>query len=139
MIVLDTNVLSEMMRAVPDAAFARWMQSRAPAEQVTTAVCEAEILYGLAVLPPGRRQNILVQAADAAFATLKGRILSFDSAAARAFADICAARRQSGRPIGEADAQIAAIARVHGASVATRDVADFAGCGVRVVSPWDGP
>ncbi len=139
MIVLDTNVLSEMMRASPDTAFARWMQSLRPAEQFTTAVSEAEILYGLAVLPPGRRQNILVHAADAVFGTLKGRILAFDSAAARAFADIGAARRQSGHPIGEADAQIAAIARVHGAGVATRDVADFAGCGVRVVSPWNGP
>jgi predicted nucleic acid-binding protein len=136
MIVLDTNVLSEMMRERPDAVFGTWMHIQDPVTQFTTAVCEAEILYGLSLLPTGRRRTELAKAAAAVFASLSGRILPFDSAAAVAFAGISASRRRLGRPIGESDAQIAAIARVHGATVATRDVADFADCGVHVISPW---
>ena len=137
MIVLDTNVLSELMRERPDPAFTRWMRAQDPTEQFTTAVCEAEILFGLALLPGGKRQTALANAAIRVFGSLAGRILPFDTVAAKAFADVCAARRRSGRPIGEADAQIAAIARVHRATVATRDVGDFRDCGIPVVSPWD--
>lgn len=97
---------------------------------------EAEILYGLSLLPVGRRRTALVKAAQDVFDRLSGRILSFDSAAAATFAEIASTRRRIGRPIGEADAQIAAIARVHKAAVATRDVRDFADCGIDVVSPW---
>lgn len=136
MIVLDTNVLSEVMKGSPHAAVKRWMVAQVAARLVTTAVCEAEMLYGIAILPAGRRRTALHAAVEKIFGEFAGRILPFDSAAARAFADIAAERRRAGRPIGESDGQIAAIARVHGAAVATRDVDDFAGCGVHVLSPW---
>jgi predicted nucleic acid-binding protein len=104
----------------------------------TTAICEAEILYGLALMPDGRRRVALQNAVAAIFAEdFSGRILAFDSAAAKAFADLAAARRRLGRPIAEFDAQIAAIASAHGAAVATRNVDDFADCGINVINPWE--
>jgi toxin FitB len=137
MIVLDTNVLSETLRPKPADSVKRWMEAQPPATLFTTAICEAEILYGVALLPTGRRRAGLEQAVAAIFEEeLSGRILPFDSRAARAFAEIAAKRRRLGRPIGEFDAQIAAIAFSHGAAVATRNVEDFANCGVRVISPW---
>ena len=139
MIVLDTNVLSETLRPTPDAAVARWLKSQRTADMYTTAICEAEIFYGVALLPAGKRRAALERLATGLFdEDFAGRVLAFDSSAARAFAGIVASRRKLGRPIGELDAQIAAIARAHGATVATRSVEDFAGCGVWVVSPWRG-
>ena len=103
----------------------------------TTTICEAEILYGVALMSAGRRRAALEQVVMSIFGEeFSGRILPFDSVAARAFAEIAAKRRGLGRPIGEFDAQIAAIARSHGAAVATRNVEDFADCGIRVISPW---
>jgi toxin FitB len=103
----------------------------------TTAITEAELFYGAALLPDGRRRRlleaVLIQLLAAQFAD---RILPFDSAAAREFAGIAATRRRAGRAIGEADARIAAIARSRGAILATRNVSDFAGCGVKVIDPW---
>jgi predicted nucleic acid-binding protein len=137
MFVLDTHVLSETLRPSPTDQVKRWIEAQPPMSLFTTAICEAEILYGLALMPDGRRRIALRSAVAAIFAEdFSGRILAFDSAAARAFADLTAARRRSGRPIAEFDAQIAAIACVHGAAVATRNVDDFAGCGIKVVSPW---
>lgn len=137
MIVLDTNVLSELLRARPADNVRRWVLIQPASTLFTTSICQAEILYGLALLPKGRRRADLSQAADALFdRKLAGRILSFDSAAARVYADMSAARRSMGRPIGQTDAQIAAIAASHGASVATRNVADFADCGVAIIDPW---
>ena len=138
MIVVDTNVLSEMMRQSPHASVKRWMETQVRASLFTTSICEAEVFYGIAILPAGRRRAALHNAAEAIFGEFGGRILPFDSAAARAFADVAAERRRGGRPIGESDGQIAAIARVHDATVATRDVQDFAACGIQVVSPWAG-
>lgn len=112
------------------------MDSQARQTLFTTSVCEAQILTGVALLPAGRRRNAVEAAVKAIVEEFAGRILPFDSAAAHAFAEIAAHRRGAGRPIGEIDAQIAAIARAHGATVATRDVGDFTDCGVRVVSPW---
>lgn len=139
MIVLDTNVLSEAMRARFDPAVKAWMDAQPRDSMFATAISEAEIRYGLAVLPAGKRRTSLTEAANLVFREFDGRVLPFDSAAAREFGDICAARRKAGRPIGEFDAQIAAVARAIGAAVATRDVDDFAGCGIRVVSPWTVP
>jgi hypothetical protein len=139
MIILDTNVLSELMRAKQDAHVAAWLQSVTLADAYTTSTCESEVFYGIELLPAGKRRAALEAAAAGLFdVDFAGRVLSFDSDAARAFGAIAAARRQAGRPIGELDAQIAAIARVHGATLATRDVQDFEGCGVKVVSPWAG-
>jgi len=110
-----------------------------PEEQLcTTSVCEAEILAGIAVLPDGRR--LLEAAARAIFeADFDGRVLPFDQAAAEHYAALFASRRQAGRPTGQADLMIAAVARVHGASLATRNVGDFEGCGILVLNPWDAP
>jgi predicted nucleic acid-binding protein len=114
------------------------MRSQPKASLFTTAITEAEVFYGIALLPSGKRRRQLESAASLVFdQDLTGRILPFDSAAAREYAQIMATRRQVGRPIAEADAQIAAIARSRGAAIATRDIADFSDCGLAVLSPWD--
>lgn len=137
MIVLDTNVLSELLRAAPADVVTRWSRAQPTAGLFTTAICQAEILYGVALLPPGRRRDALGQAVATIFdREFAGRILPFDSAAARIYAGILAGRRQRGHPIGQSDAQIAAIAAARGARLATRNVADFAGCGVAIIDPW---
>jgi hypothetical protein len=137
MIVLDTNVLSEALRPAPADAVRQWMAAQPSARLFTTTICEAEIRYGVALMPAGRRRVALERAVAAIFEEeLVGRVLPFDSAAARAFAEIAAKRRGLGRPIGEFDAQIAAIAASRGASVATRNVDDFTDCGIAVISPW---
>jgi toxin FitB len=108
-----------------------------PAETLfTTAISEAEIVYGLALMDPGRRRTALEQGFATLFEQFADRILSFDSAAARMFAGISAARRASGRPIRQFDAQVAAISRSRGAALATRNIDDFANCGIRVINPW---
>jgi predicted nucleic acid-binding protein len=137
-IVLDTNVLSETLRPKPAASVRRWMEAQPAQSLYTTSICEAEIRYGVALIPAGRRRAALEQAVAMIFEeAFTGRILPFDSSAARAFAEIAAERRRAGRPISEFDAQIAAIAASCGAGVATRDVGDFAGCGIAVISPWE--
>jgi toxin FitB len=138
MIVLDTNVLSETLRPNPADSVKAWIESQPSDSLFTTAITEAEILYGLALMPAGRRRTALQHAVAAIFAEdFAGRVLPFDSAAARAFAVLAAVRRQSGHPIAEFDAQIAAIASSHGAAVATRNIGDFINCGVKVISPWE--
>lgn len=138
MIVLDTNVLSETLRLKPADSVKRWMEAQPSVNLFTTTICEAEILYGLGLMPPGRRRATLERAVAAIFdEEFAGRILAFDRAAARAFAGIATRRRRLGRPIREFDAQIAAIAVANGAAVATRNVADFADCGIKILSPWE--
>jgi toxin FitB len=138
MILLDTNVLSELMRPTPSAAVEKWMSRQPATGFFISAITEAELRYGLALLPKGRRQKQLVAAAEAMLAEdFAGRILPFDSAAAFAYAGLAAARRHAGRPIAQADAQIAAIAASRGASLATRNVSDFVDCGVDLVDPWN--
>jgi predicted nucleic acid-binding protein len=138
MIVLDTNVLAELMKRGPAEAVIVWMAAQPVTSLFTTTITEAETLYGLALLPAGRRRSALTAAANAMFEVdFAGRILGFDSAAAREFADIAATRRHVGRPIAQADAQIAAIVRSRGAALATRNSADFTQCGISVVNPWE--
>jgi len=136
MIVLDTNVLSEAMKPSPAPAVARWIMRERGSDLFTTAVSEAEILYGIAILPDGRRKHDLEAAARSILSLFAGRILPFDSLAAREFALIVADRRRIGRPIDNLDAQIAAIARARNMSLATRDIQDFADAGVSVIDPW---
>ncbi len=137
MIVLDTNVLSELLRPAPDGPVEAWFARRDGADIWFTTVGEAELRYGLALLPAGRRRDVLAEAVEAILEhDFRGRILSFDRPAALAYATIAAARRAAGRPISVLDGQIAAIARAHGASVATRNTRDFTGCGVDVIDPW---
>lgn len=136
MIVLDTNVISEAMRPSPSAMVAAWMARENADSLFTTAVTEAEILLGVAILPNGRRKLDLENAAQRVMALFSGRILPFDSVAAQTFADIVAERRRIGRPINDFDAQIAAIARSRKAVLATRNVCDFDDAGVTVINPW---
>ena len=139
MIVLDTNVVSELMCPAPDPAVDAWVAGREAATLFFTAVGEAELRYGVAIMPAGRRR----EAIDAAIGMMlredfAGRILPFDSAAARAYAEIAAARRAAGRPVSAADAQIAAIASSRGMAVATRNIRDFSDTGIDLIDPWSG-
>jgi predicted nucleic acid-binding protein len=139
MIFLDTNVLSEVMRPVPNANVIAWMNRQDPGELLLTAITVAEILYGIRRLPHGSRQTTLLKLANALFEEeFAQRILPFDAAVAMHYADLVCQRQQQGRPIGMADAQIAAICRsVDGASLATRNVGDFTGIGLALINPWD--
>ena len=137
MIVLDTNVVSELMKPVPDEAVRGWVVAQPAPSLYTTSITQAEILHGIALLPSGKRRDALEAAADAMFRDDFGsRILPFGSDAARPYARIAADRRRAGRPISQFDAQIAAIARSMGAAIATRDAAGYEDCGVQVINPW---
>ncbi len=137
MIILDTNVLSELMRPKPSPEVVAWVAKQPGTELFTTVITEAEIFYGIESLSKGKRRDQLLEAADAMFAEdLAGRIFSFESDSARVFSRIAAERRALGRPISHADAQIAAIAQVRRARLATRNVTDFCDCGIDVVDPW---
>ncbi len=138
MILLDTNVLSELMRAEPAPRVVDWIAAQPAQGLFTTSITQAEILHGVMLLPPGKQRDAFEAAAQAMFADeFAGRILAFGADAALPYAYIAVDRRHAGRPISHFDAQIAAIARCSGAAIATRNVADFEGCGVEVVNPWD--
>lgn len=138
MIVLDTNILSELMRPAPAEIIVRWVTAQPLTSLYTTSITQAEILHGIRLLPAGRRRNALESAAEAMFGEdFRGRVLAFGSKEAQSYARIAAERRRAGRPISHFDAQIAAIARSAGAAIATRNVADYAACGVEVINPWD--
>ena len=137
MIVLDTNVISELMRANPHPAVLSWVAAQPRAKLFTTGINQAEIPYGIAVLPEGRRRTAPGVAAEAMFAEdLAGRVLSFNSAAAAHYAEIVSSRRRLGNAIEAFDALIAATALAAGADVATRDIGGFAGCGLTLIDPW---
>ncbi len=137
MIVLDTNVVSEMMRDSPNPEVLNWLDGRPTSELFVTAVTEAEVRTGIVLLPEGRRRRGLAEAAEHAFGSLfAGRVLPFDSGAARSYAEIAAARRAAGRSLPQADGQIAAIARSHGMAVATRNVRDFEDMRIDLFNPW---
>lgn len=139
MIVLDTNVVSELMRATPDTGVLGWFERQPMAGLFTTTLTEAEIFYGLALLPDGRRREALLAAARSMFdEDFAGRILPFDSDASRIYPVIAAGRRQGGQPISQFDALIAAIVRSRGARLATRNKRDFIDCGIALVDPWTG-
>src|ERR1700722_8321785 len=129
MIILDTNVLSELMRPEPSARVVTWVAKQRATELCTTSITEAEIFYGIELVAKGKRRKGLLAAAEAMFTEdLAGRTFDFESDAARSFSKIAAQRRFLRRPISHADAQIAAIAQVLGAKLAARNVTDFHDC-----------
>lgn len=137
MIVLDTNVVSEPMHPSPSEIVVEWMARQALSDLYISTISEAELRYGVELLPASRRKDGLLGAIETMLREdFAGRILPFDRAAAQSYAMIAASRRAAGRPIKHADCQIAAIAYSVNASVATRNVRDFEGCGVDVINPW---
>ena len=138
MIVLDTNVVSELKRTEPHASVVGWVDSQPADRLFITAITVAELFYGVTRLADGRRKRELAGIIEAVVeADFAERVVSFDDVAARHYADIAAGRERAGRPISMVDAQIAAICRSHAAIVATRNVGDFAGTGVAVLNPWE--
>jgi predicted nucleic acid-binding protein len=136
-IILDTNVLSELLKASPSPAVKSWVAGHASASLFTTTITEAEMLLGVALLGRGKRRQMLEESMAGMFETdFAGRLLPFDSSAARSFARLVARRRAMGRPIAQLDAQIAGITHSRGAKLATRNLSDFEGCEIELVNPW---
>jgi len=135
-IVLDTNVVSELMRGAPDPAVVTWLRGQSGDGLYTTTITVAEIRYGIARLPEGQRRESLHQAAHEIFAAFPRQVLTFDLGAANAYADVVATRESLGNPIDGFDAQIAAICRSQAATLATRNTKDFADIGIALVNPW---
>lgn len=136
MIVIDTNIVSEMMRDEPDKKVIAWTET--VGQLHTTAVTLAEIDYGIARLPDGRRKDRLTATATRIFADFGDVVLHFDARAARQYAGLVVGRERSGLPIATADAQIAAICASRGATLATRNADDFDATGINVINPWNG-
>ena len=137
MIILDTNVISELVRREPSPVVLRNLRRLPSNDLYTTAIAEAEIRFGLAILPRGRKHTALRdQLALLLKQEFAGRILPFDSPAAEAYAALVAGRRLAGQPISVFDAQIAAIALIRGATLATRNVRDFRGLRLSLLDPW---
>lgn len=138
--LLDTNVLSELVRAEPSPAVLTWFAAQPPESLFVSAVTQAEMMLGARLLPSGKRRKTLESALAAMFEEdFSGRILPFGTAAVPAYVEIVSDRRALGRPISQFDAQIAAVARQAGAKLATRNTADFERCGISLVDPWSGP
>ena len=137
MIILDTNVVSELMRPSPEPIVVAWIETLTE-DVALTAITAAELLAGVALLPPSRRREQVQQAVHGALNPYRGSraILSLDDEAAVEYAEVLAARTRNGRPISAPDAQIAAICRAHGATLATRNTKDFTGTGTSLIDPW---
>src|SRR5262245_21929959 len=136
MIILDTNVASEVMKAQPDGRVTAWLASQPADKLYLASPVAAELRRGALLAPDGRRREALLVGYNLIIAAFADRMLPFDLPAAEAFAEIYAHRRSIGRPIEGFDGLIAAVAQARGASVATRNVSDFEGCGVALINPW---
>jgi predicted nucleic acid-binding protein len=136
-IILDTCVVSELLRVDPDTQVLRWYEAESD-DMVLSAVTAAELLAGVEALPEGRRRTRLARLIDEVIERFGGRAPVFDITAARAYGRIIGERRGAGRPISVADAMIAAICEVHSAALATRNIKDFQGLDLRLVNPWSG-
>lgn len=137
MILLDTNVLSELIRPKPDEGVREWLDSLDAATVATTAITAAELLYGVARLPTGRRKERLSEAIRGLIEEdFDGRVEPFDTTAAGHYAELVSDRETASRPISVADAQIAAICRKLGATLATRNTSDFKNTGFELLDPW---
>ncbi|SOE17914.1 hypothetical protein SAMN05877838_2819 [Hoeflea halophila] len=136
--IIDTNVVSEIMRPVPNAKVADWFERTAQMARFITSVTEAELLFGVELMPEGKRRDTFALVIERLIKfDLPQPVLPFESADAPYCAKISALRRRAGRPISIFDAQIAAIALRRGLSIATRNIRDFEGCGVTLINPWD--
>ena len=137
MIILDTNVISEVFNPVPSPKVLDWLQQQADGEVFTTAITRGELLFGAHILPSGQRREALLAGLLRIFAARSpASVLPYDESAADAFAQITATRRAQGRPGNQSDMMIASIAHSSGAKLATRNVKDFVGCGIEVLDPW---
>ena len=136
MIILDTNVVSELMRPEPAPGVASWIRDRDRRELRMTVITLAEVRYGIARLPDGRRKQVLLDAADEIFSAFADQVLPVDIAAAERYAVIASSRERAGKPIAGVDALIAAVCRSQGAALATRNVTDFDGTGIEIIDPW---
>lgn len=136
MIILDTNIVSVLMGTNSSQEMTTWYSSQDATAIYLTTITRAEVRYGIARLPQGKRRRLYQRAADELFTSQLAHTLAFDARAADAYGDIVAERERQGRPIGIADAQIAAIARTHDAIIATRDIGGFDVAGVNVVNPF---
>jgi predicted nucleic acid-binding protein len=137
MIVLDTNVISEALKPQPHRALQAWLDAQAVETLYLTSITLAELWFGIGVLPAGRRKTALEQAVEGLNPLFEGRILAFDTNAARCYADRAVRARAAGQGLPTPDGYIAAIAAAHGYAVATRDTAPFKAAGVEVVNPWE--
>jgi hypothetical protein len=136
-IILDTNVISELTRPVPDPGVITWLDSLPAEETAITAITAAELRYGVRRMPDGHRKTGLSEAVDTLITTdFRDRVEPFDVLAADQYADVVTAREHAGQPISTSDAQIAAICRVLNAALATRNTSDFTGTGVDLIDPW---
>lgn len=136
MIVLDTNVVSAAMKPEPDPAVRDWLDAQAAETLHISSVTVAELLFGIGALPDGRRKQKLAATFDGMLLLFDGRVLAFDTDAARHYADIAVAARKAGKGLPTPDGYIAAIATAHGFTVATRDASAFNAAGVPVIDPW---
>ena len=137
MIVLDTNVISELIRPAPERSVLEWLDSQNSADIVTTAITAAELCAGVSLMPAGRRRDDVSSAVDRLLSqTFDRMVLPFDVDCAPAYALVVSARKAAGQPVSTADAQIAAICRTHAAALATRNTKDFLGIDIDVVNPW---
>lgn len=137
MIVLDTNVVSEVMRERPAKEVMQWLQSIPPLQVYTTIMCKAEVLFGVALLAEGQRKQRLLGVAQKIFADVfADRVLGFDDRAAEEFASIYALRERAGNRMQIMDGLIAGIVRANKLALATRDVRDFEDCGIEIINPW---
>ena len=137
MFILDTNILSAMMRLDRVPEVAGWLDAQDEQQLFTTTVSQAETLASLAIMADGRRRRDFEQTASAMFDEFEARILPFDSDAALIYADLFALRRRAGRPTAPQDLMIAAIALANGGRMVTRNTGDFEGCGLTLINPWD--
>ncbi|MEM9218874.1 MAG: type II toxin-antitoxin system VapC family toxin [Cyanobacteria bacterium P01_F01_bin.150] len=138
-IILDTNVLSELMNPKGSPTVKAWVAQQKQDALLITSITQAEILYGIGILPEGKRRQALLDAARAMFnQDFASKILSFSRTTAPHYAQIAAYRRNIGHPISQFDAQIAAICREYSAAISTRNVSDFLHCDIQIFNPWDG-
>jgi hypothetical protein len=138
MILLDTNIISEMMKPIPDPNVIQWIDRQEVTQLFVSTITIAEISYGLNVLPEGNRKALLEKAFNKALLeAFTTRILAFDESAAHCYGKIMGHRKNLGQPLGVPDGQIAAIAFSHGAAIATRNIRDFKNCDLHLINPFE--